>query len=141
MCPPPPIRAPINPFLPLSRCRYGAHLSKEQVAELVAPHPDTLNLVNSWLEDHGIPPSSVSTTLDGNWLMVTGVPVPRTNDILGASYQLYQHVETNKVVLRTVSYSLPDALHGHIQTIAPTTYFGSPRTQRKNPRIRPRGLL
>ncbi len=37
---------------PLLRCRYGAHLSKEQVAELVAPHPETLELVNSWLELH-----------------------------------------------------------------------------------------
>ncbi|KAH9013722.1 peptidase S8/S53 domain-containing protein [Lactarius hengduanensis] len=29
--------------------RYGAHLSKEQAAELVRPHPDTLELVTSWL--------------------------------------------------------------------------------------------
>ncbi|KAF8267216.1 armadillo-type protein [Lactarius quietus] len=28
-----------------SHPKYGAHLSKEQVAELVAPHPDTVNLV------------------------------------------------------------------------------------------------
>ncbi|KAI9449009.1 peptidase S8/S53 domain-containing protein [Lactarius psammicola] len=40
--------------------KYGAHLSKEQVAQLVAPYPDTLNLVNSWLEERDIPPSSVS---------------------------------------------------------------------------------
>jgi hypothetical protein len=30
------------------------HLSKEQVAELVAPHPETLELVNSWVEYHGV---------------------------------------------------------------------------------------
>ncbi|KAH9168991.1 subtilisin-like protein [Lactarius sanguifluus] len=29
--------------------RYGAHLSKEQVAELVRPHPDTLELANEML--------------------------------------------------------------------------------------------
>ncbi|KAH8989059.1 subtilisin-like protein [Lactarius akahatsu] len=29
--------------------RYGAHLSKEQVAELVRPHPDTLELANQML--------------------------------------------------------------------------------------------
>jgi len=31
----------------LLRFRYGAYLFKEQVAELVAPHPDTLEFVSS----------------------------------------------------------------------------------------------
>ncbi|KAI9453962.1 subtilisin-like protein [Lactarius psammicola] len=119
---------------------YGAYLSKEQVAQLVAPHPDTLELVNRWLEDHDVPSSSVSTALGGDWLVVIGVPLLQANDILGASYQLYQHLETNDTVLRTVSYSLPQALHGHVQTVVPTTYFGSPRTQGKKRYVAPRGV-
>ncbi|KAH9074754.1 subtilisin-like protein [Lactarius deliciosus] len=106
--------------------RYGAHLSKEQVAEVVAPHPDTLELVSSWLRHYDIPSSSISMTLGGNWLRVVSVSVSQANRILGASYQLYQHVETNDTVLRTISYSLPEVLHGHIQTVVPTTNFGSP---------------
>ncbi|KAH9064373.1 subtilisin-like protein [Lactarius vividus] len=117
--------------------RYGAHLSKEQVAEVVAPHPDTLELVSSWLGHYDIPPSSISMTLGGNWLRVAGVPVSQANRILGASYQLYQHVETNDTVLRTISYSLPEVLHEHIQTIVPTTYFGSPLTEAMRPRVHP----
>ncbi|KAH8984632.1 subtilisin-like protein [Lactarius akahatsu] len=109
---------------------YGAHLSREQVAEVVAPHPDTLYLVSSWLKHWGIPSSSVSTALGGNWLKVVGVSVSHANDILGASYQLYQHVETNNAVIRTISYSLPEVLHGHIQAIVPTTHFGYPLTER-----------
>src|SRR6266702_5278720 len=132
-----PIRTRVYPPVPLSRHRYGAHLSKEQVAELVAPHPDTLELVNSWLEHHGVPSSSVSTTLGGNWLTVVGVSVPQANDILGASYQLYQHAETSDTVLRTISYSLPEALHGHVETVVPTTYFGSSLSSGKRPRMRP----
>ncbi|KAF8264598.1 subtilisin-like protein [Lactarius quietus] len=104
--------------------RYGAYLSKEQVAELVAPHPDTLDLVNSWLKHYGVPSSSISTTLGGNWLTVVNVPVSQANEMLGASYELYQHVETNDTVIRTISYSLPDALHEHIKAVVPTTYFG-----------------
>ncbi|KAH8981335.1 subtilisin-like protein [Lactarius akahatsu] len=95
----------------------------------------SLNLVHSWLEDHGVP-SSVSMMLGGDWLMVIGVPLPQ----VGASYQLYQHVEMNDTVLRTLSYSLSDALQGHIQTVVPTTFFGSPRTQWKIPRILPRSV-
>ncbi|KAH9167589.1 subtilisin-like protein [Lactarius sanguifluus] len=119
------------------RLRYGAHLSKEQVAEVVAPHPDTFDLISSWLEHYDIPSSSISTTLGGNWLKVVGVSVSQANRILGASYQLYQHVETNDKVLRTISYSLPEALHGHVQTIVPTTYFGSPLTEAMRPRVYP----
>jgi hypothetical protein len=125
--------------VPLLRYRYGAHLSKEQVAELVAPHPDTLELVNSWLEHHGVPSSSVSTTHGGGWLTLIGIPVSQANDLLGAAYQVYQHAETKDCILRTVGYALPEMLHGHVQTVAPTTYFGSPHELRQTPRTHSSG--
>ncbi|KAH9058271.1 subtilisin-like protein [Lactarius vividus] len=118
----------------LLRCRYGSYLSKEQVAKLVAPHPYTLKLVETWLGHHGVSPSNVSTSHGGNWLTVTGVPVSKANDLLGASYQLYRYAGTNETILRTVGYALPAALHVHVQTVAPTTYYGSPFTPRKRPR-------
>jgi tripeptidyl-peptidase-1 len=106
--------------------RYGAHLSEEEVAELVSPHPDTLDLVTSWLEHNNVPTSLTSITHGRSWLTLTGLPVSQANALLGVSYQLYRHTETSETVLRTTSYALPDALHDHVQTIAPTTYFGSP---------------
>ncbi|KAH8989005.1 subtilisin-like protein [Lactarius hatsudake] len=114
--------------------KYGLHLSKDQVAELVAPHSDTLELVNSWLEHHDVPSSSVSTTHGGSWLTLTGIPVTQADDLLGASYQVYQHTETKARILRTLGYALPAVLHGHVRTVAPTTYFGSPRALQKAPR-------
>ncbi|KAI9436236.1 hypothetical protein H4582DRAFT_2130122 [Lactarius indigo] len=65
--------------------KYGAHLPKEQVAKLVSPHPDTLELVNSWLERHGLPPSYISTTHGGSRLTFTSVPVSHANELIGAS--------------------------------------------------------
>ena len=122
--------------VPLLRFRYGAHLSKEQVAELVAPHQDTLDFVHSWLEHHGVPSSSISTSHGGGWLTITGVPVSQADELLCASYQLYRHTGMNETetILRTVSYALPAALHEHVQTVAPTTYFASPRTLLQTPR-------
>jgi len=125
--------------VPLPRGRYGAHLSKEQVAELVAPPPDVLELVNAWLEHHGVHPSTVSTKHDGSWLTLVDVPVSRANDFLSASYQLYQHIGTNDTVLRTLSYGLPATLLPHVQTVAPTTHFGFPRMSRQEPLMRPGG--
>ena len=115
----------------MSRYRYGAHLSKEQVAELVAPHPDTLELVGSWLAHHDVSSSAVSITHGGGWLTIKKLPLTKADTLLGASYQTYRHTETNESVIRTVGYSLPAVLHEHVQTVAPTTYFGSPRPRRQ----------
>ncbi|KAH9177900.1 subtilisin-like protein [Lactarius sanguifluus] len=116
--------------------RYRAYLTKERVAELVAPRPETLKLVNSWLEHHGISSSSISMTHGGSTLVLKGVSITQANTLLSASYQLYRHVERDETVVRTVSYSLPVALHWHVLTVAPTTSFVSPRTQWQTPRNR-----
>ncbi|KAI9437285.1 subtilisin-like protein [Lactarius indigo] len=119
--------------------RYRAHLSREQVAELVAPRQDTLELVHSWLQHHGVPSSSISTSHGGGWLKISGVPVSQADELLSASYQLYRHVEANEteVVLRTVGYALPAVLHAHVQMVAPTTYFDPPRKLLSTPLQRP----
>ncbi|KAH8983901.1 subtilisin-like protein [Lactarius hatsudake] len=119
--------------------RYGKYLSDEQVAELVSPPSGTLELVSSWLEHHGIPSSSVSMTHGGTTLTLSGVSIIQANALLGASYQLYRHVETNETVVRTVGYALPAALHRLVQTVVPTTCFSTPHTQWQSPRKRPGG--
>ncbi|KAH9011972.1 subtilisin-like protein [Lactarius deliciosus] len=116
--------------------KYGAHLSREEVAELVALPSDVLELANVWLKHHGVHPSTISTKHGGSWLTLTGVPVSRANELLRASYQLYQHIGTNNTVLRTLSYGLPAALVEHVQCVAPTTHFGFPRTPRQDQLMR-----
>ncbi|KAH9018609.1 subtilisin-like protein [Lactarius hengduanensis] len=113
--------------------KQGAHLSREEVAELVAPPSDVLELADAWFEHHGVHPSTISTKHGGSWLTLTGVPVSRANELLSASYQLYQHIGTNETVLRTLSYGLPAALVEHVQSVAPTTHFGFLRTPRQEP--------
>ena len=121
------------------RLRYGTYLSKEHVADLVRPPPDTLELVRGWLIHHGIKSSSISTALGGSWLTVTDMLVSQANQLLGASYQVYRNSKTNKTIIRTVGYSLPAVLHTHIRTVAPTTYFPSKQGIRQTPRRRPFG--
>ncbi|KAH9160722.1 peptidase S8/S53 domain-containing protein [Lactarius sanguifluus] len=123
-------------YVSLLRYRYGMHLSREQVANIVAPHPDAVQLVHAWLEHHRVTPSSISVTHGGSSLTVTGVSVSQANDLLGASYQLYTHTKMNETIVRTLGYSLPVVLHGHVQTVSPTTFFSSPLTQEQTPRKR-----
>jgi tripeptidyl-peptidase-1 len=59
-------------------------LSKEEVGELVAPHQDTLEIVHSWLEHHGVPSSFISNSHGGGWLKVTGVPVSQADKLVPA---------------------------------------------------------
>lgn len=100
------------------------------MAELVAPHKYTLELVHSWLEHHGVPSYSISNSHGGGWLKIIGVPVSQADELLSASYKLYRHTGTNEteVILRTIGYGLPAALHAHVEIVAPTTYFVSQRT-------------
>lgn len=110
--------------------RYGKHLSKQDVDALVAPHADTVDAVESWLRFHGIEPSNVLfRSSGGNWLTVT-VTVAQAERMLGTTYGVYEHSESDASVIRTLSYALPAELHDHIAVMAPTTYFSTTRTFR-----------
>ena len=112
----------------------------EEAAELVAPHPDTLELVHSWLAHNGVPSSSILATHGGSWLTLTDVPVSQANKLLGASYQLYRHAGVNDTtILRTVGYGLPTVLHAHVETVASTTLFASPHALQQAPHRHPDG--
>jgi len=54
--------------------RYGAHLSKVEVEELVAPHPESLALVDEWLASHGIQESVLVRSPAKDWVIIN-VPV------------------------------------------------------------------
>ena len=65
-------------------------------------------------------------THGGSWLTVSGISVSQANDLLNASYMLYQHSYSNMTVLRTMSYGVPGELFELVKTVVPSTSFGSP---------------
>lgn len=109
---------------------YGKHLSKEEVDELVAPHPDSVEAVESWLLFHGIDPSAASfRSSSGSWVTVS-ISVAQAERMLGTKYGVYHHPASSTSVVRTLSYSLPAELHNHISVMAPTTYFSTFQTMK-----------
>jgi len=120
--------------------RYGAHLSAEEAQALVAPHTDTLELVDAWLTHCDVDPSSVHRSGGKDWITVR-VSVAQAERMLGTKYNVYRHSKTSEDVIRTLSYSLPTILSGHIDVVAPTTYFGTMRSMKttsfKQPEIKP----
>ena len=116
---------------------YGAHLTKEEVREryiifrsgklltmfrgqaeaFVAPTSETVEKVNEWLKENGV--TATPLTDAGDWLSIQ-IPVSKANEMLDADFSLFTHPSTNKGTVRTLSYSIPDSLKGHIDLIHPT---------------------
>lgn len=106
--------------------RYGQHLSKEEVDELVAPTTETATAVNEWLQSHGINSSHCHTSTAGDWLRIT-LPISKVESMFNNRYHIFRHEKTGENVLRALNWSLPSHLHEHIDVAAPTTSFARAR--------------
>ena len=58
----------------------------------------------------------------GDWIKVN-IPVSKANNMLGAEYTTFTHTASNTQAIRTLSYSIPAELKGHIAAVHPATSF------------------
>ncbi|KAJ7734037.1 tripeptidyl peptidase A [Mycena maculata] len=103
--------------------RYGQHLSNEQIEELVAPCPESVDAVNEWLASHGIEGDDVGRSPAGDWLTIK-IPVSLAEEMLDTKYHVWKHIG-GEYLVRTTSYSLPKTVFDHVELIQPTTIFGT----------------
>ncbi|KAI0746480.1 family S53 protease-like protein [Daedaleopsis nitida] len=103
--------------------KFGQHLSKSEVDQLVAPSPESVSAVNAWLQEHNLSATPISPA--GDWLEVN-VNVSKANSLLAADFSKFEHAGSGLEAIRTLSYSIPAALKGHIDLIHPTTTFPEP---------------
>ena len=62
--------------------RYGQHLMKEQVEELVRPELSSVRAVDVWLAEHGIPEGeSIQRSQAGDWVTIR-VPIAKAEEML-----------------------------------------------------------
>ncbi|EPS96632.1 hypothetical protein FOMPIDRAFT_1025327 [Fomitopsis schrenkii] len=100
--------------------KYGQHLSRDEVAALVAPTSDTMASVTAWLKKHRL--SATNASPAGDWLSVN-VTVGQANSLLRANYSLFKHENSGSETIRTLEYSLPADIQAHVACIHPTTTF------------------
>jgi len=122
--------------------RYGNHLSKEQVEELVRPAPESVEMVEAWLAAHGLdihsPECAMERSPAGDWINLN-VPVRVAETMLDTEYGVYQHTaDPGARVVRALSYSLPRSLHDHVDVITPTTMFGTMRAMKSTAFVQPK---
>ncbi|TFY77127.1 hypothetical protein EWM64_g6885 [Hericium alpestre] len=99
---------------------YGQHLSKEEVEALVAPSSESDAAVKDWLSSNNI--AYQTTSPAGDWLNVK-MTVRQANTLLGSQFTTYKHLETDRETVRTLSYSIPASLKGHLDFVHPTVAF------------------
>ncbi|KAI9455152.1 tripeptidyl peptidase A [Lactarius psammicola] len=116
--------------------RYGEHLQKEDVEELVAPHASSVDAVHEWLETHGIQKEACHKSPAGDWVTVR-LPVVQAEKMLGTEFRVWKHTQDGDVLVRTTEYSLPAHLDKHIELIQPTTAFNRAKGQRTTFRFSP----
>ncbi|KIP08326.1 hypothetical protein PHLGIDRAFT_117314 [Phlebiopsis gigantea 11061_1 CR5-6] len=104
-----------------SHARYGAHLSKEEVNELIAPPPESVDAVTSWLAAHGLDEGDLVRSPAGDWIKVK-VPVSLAEEMFDTEYHVWEHTSGDMLV-RTTAYGLPEHLHSHVELVQPTTLF------------------
>ncbi len=64
--------------------------------------------------------------MPGDWIKFS-IPVSQANTLLDADFTIFNHSETGKQYTRTLAYSIPVALQGHIDLIHPTIRYSYTR--------------
>lgn len=107
---------------------YGSHLSREELQSYTAPSEVTETSVEQWLRDNNVPHS-----IEADWVMIK-TTVDVANDVFNASFGWFRRegggddVEGQRELkLRSLSYSIPDQLTQHVDTVQPITRFGDVR--------------
>ena len=101
---------------------YGQHMSRLEVNDMLAPPKESFDLVLEWLDAQGL---SQHSTIENDWIILDGT-IGNAEKLLQTEYQVFENVETGKSTLRTLAYSLPAALHAHVDIVAPTIKFSTP---------------
>ncbi|KAF1842976.1 tripeptidyl-peptidase-like protein [Cucurbitaria berberidis CBS 394.84] len=113
-----------------SHPRYGQHLERGELKDLIKPRAESTAAVLYWLESAGIESRDIHN--DGEWINFYA-PVKRAEEMMGTSFKTYQsEIRPTIKKIRSLSYSVPKEVRSHIDMIQPTTRFGQIRPQRSN---------
>ncbi|TVY82340.1 Tripeptidyl-peptidase sed3 [Lachnellula suecica] len=101
---------------------YGSHMQQHLIDAMIAPKDESKDLVMQWLEGEGLgDAASLSPRADSIIIKST---VDKIEKLLKAEYTAFIHTTSGKETVRTLEYSLPDVLKGHVDMVQPTTFFG-----------------
>ncbi|ORY14941.1 tripeptidyl-peptidase-like protein [Clohesyomyces aquaticus] len=107
--------------------RYGHHLKRHELKELIKPRTESTDAVLKWLKVSGVPSEDVEN--DGEWINFVA-PVSTAEKMMDTTFKTYQSLVREDVKkIRTLKYSVPKEVREHIDMIQPTTRFSQMRPQ------------
>jgi tripeptidyl-peptidase-1 len=108
--------------------RYGQHLKRDELKDLIKPRAESSDAVMNWLQASGIDARDIAN--DGEWITFRA-PVKRAEEMMGATFKTYQNqVRRDVTKIRSLSYSVPKEIRSHIDMIHPITRFGQLQAER-----------
>lgn len=113
---------------------YGKHFrTHDEMKRMLLPSDTAVDSVRDWLESAGVH----NIQVDADWVKFH-TTVNKANALLDADFKWYVSEAKHIRRLRTLQYSIPDALVSHINMIQPTTRFGQIQPNRATMRSKPK---
>lgn len=81
------------------------------------PAAESTSLVNEWLSTNGLNATVISPA--GDWLAVS-MPVSKASSLFDAEFSVFTHQQSGQQSVRTLAYSIPSVLSGHLDFVHPT---------------------
>lgn len=133
---------------------YGKHLSQAEIDQMIAPKDESKSLVLDWLSQSGLADKSSVSSRGNAVIVTASVSeieqllaaeynayseyiqvyacVIYRNKIVDSYHvrsraprlQNIANSETGEQIVRTLEYSLPESLDGHVRMVQPTNFFG-----------------
>ncbi|MCJ1442716.1 MAG: hypothetical protein MMC23_003213 [Stictis urceolatum] len=101
---------------------YGKHMTGDQVRLMTAPKEESSSSVLGWLKD-------TLSQKEAEWVNFH-TTAEKADQLLNTTFSWYKNDVSGHTVLRTLEYSVPDAIAEHIDLVQPTTRFGQVQQQR-----------
>ncbi len=101
--------------------KYGQHWSAKDIVEMFAPSQESVDVVITWLESHGIHIDRILRSQSLGWLEFN-CTVNEAQKLLKTQYFLFKH-ESGRPHVGCSAYHIPENVRPHIDFITPTVHF------------------
>jgi tripeptidyl-peptidase-1 len=88
----------------------------------MAPKVESVTTVKQWLAAHNLTALPLGY---GDWFGVE-TTVAKASALFAANFSVFEHAGTGEKQVRTLEYSIPASLRGHLEVAHPLTRFVSP---------------
>ncbi|KAH8719176.1 peptidase S8/S53 domain-containing protein [Phaeosphaeriaceae sp. PMI808] len=110
--------------------RYGKHLKRHELKDIIKPRAEASKAVLSWLEESGVEARDIEN--NGEWINFYA-PVKRAESMMGTTFRTYQsEVRRDVTKIRSLGYAVPKNIRRHIDMIHPITRFGQLQAERSH---------